>query len=105
MQHDQRDGTAAVERARSGYSSTWHPILAAQEIEPGHWNMLAQYGECYGVIRMLRIDDELGYRAVTWAPQSQDRELIGYFTTLRAAAYATHMRFVRSHGQSGGVNG
>lgn len=105
MKHDERDGAAAVERARRGYSSTWHPILAAQETEPGHWNMVAQYGECYAVVRMLRIDDEVGYRAVTWAERSEDRELIGYYRTLRAATYAAHMRFVRSHGQPGGING
>jgi hypothetical protein len=105
MRHDVRDGVAAVERARAGYSSAWHPILAAVEVEPGHWQMVAQYGECYGVVRLLRIDGEVGYRAVTWAGASEDRELIGYYRTLRAAAFATHMRFVRTHGQSGAPNG
>lgn len=75
----------------------WHPIMAASEIEPGHWVMLDTNGKPYGVIRFLRRGDQLGYRSVTWAPDSKDRQLIGYYRNLRAAAAAVHRRFVDKH--------
>jgi hypothetical protein len=52
----------------------------------------------YGVIRFLTIDGQSGYRAVTWAERSDDRRLIGYFTTLRAATEATHSAYLSGHG-------
>lgn len=102
---DPRDGTVAASRARRSYSPHWHPLLAAVELEPGCWHMQDDYARPYGVIRLLRINGEAGYRVVTWAERSEDRELIGYFRTLRAAAMAAHRRFVRSHGQTGAPNG
>ena len=102
---DPHDGVAAAQRARSSYTPNWHPIIAAVEIEPGHWELRDQYERPYGVIRFLRRGDQLGYRAVTWAEASADRRLIGYYRTLRAACAATHVRFVRAHGQPGAVNG
>jgi hypothetical protein len=105
MQHKTEDGVAAQVRARAGYEASWHPILAAVESEPGQWLMMAQFGRCYGVIRYLRIGGEWGYRAVTWAERSDERQLIGYFRTLRAACWAAHRRFLASHGQNGAANG
>ena len=67
--------------------------------------MMAQYGTCYGVIRLLKIGGEWGYRAVTWAQSPDERQLIGYFTTLRGACWATHRRYLASHGQNGAPNG
>ena len=66
--------------------------------------MMAQYGRCYGVIRLLEVGGERGYRAVTWAEQSRDRELIGYFRTLRAAAAAAHTRYLETHAPRPGVD-
>ncbi|TPX03918.1 hypothetical protein FJ656_14580 [Schumannella luteola] len=60
--------------------------------------MTAPDGRPYGVIRLLELGGERGYRAVTWAEDSGDRELIGYFRSLRAAAMAAHRRFLASHG-------
>jgi len=105
MQHQVRDGVVAARRARGSYTPNWHPVLAAVEIEPGHWQMCDEDGQPYGVIRIIRLANEVGYRAVTWAPDSAGRELIGYFRTLRASAEAVHRRFLRTHGQSGPING
>jgi len=106
MQHAVVDGTAAAERARSGHVSGWHPILAAVESEPGTWFMVDEgRNRCYGVIRLLRIRGEAGYRAVTWAERSEDRELIGYYRSLRAASSAAHNRLLSTYGNPGPPNG
>jgi hypothetical protein len=98
MGHSVQDGRDATTRAQKTNVDNWHPVLAAREIEPGHWIMTDPYDRPYGVIRFLRRGGELGYRAVTWAPESADRKLIGYYRTLRAAAKQVHAVFVRSHG-------
>lgn len=72
---------------------TWHPILAAVEVEPGHWRMVAQYDRPYGDIYLIRRGVEVGYRGDDAAG-----ETVGYYLTLRAATFAVHMRWVRSHG-------
>lgn len=97
MRHDVRDGDAAAARARTSYTTTWHPILAAREVEPGLWYMVAQYERCYGIIRMLVIGGESGYRAVTWEADPEQRRLVGYFRSLRAATEAAHGFYVRNH--------
>jgi hypothetical protein len=71
----------------------WHPILAAVEIEPGHWRMTAQYEHTYGDIRFVRRGNEVGYKAA-----DARGKVLGYFTSLRAASAATHRAFVRQHG-------
>lgn len=76
--------------------SQWHPLLAAVEPEPGVWVMVAQYGEQYGVIRMVRRGSEVGYRADLGA--EGERGLVGYFRTLRAACVAVHRRWIAAHG-------
>jgi hypothetical protein len=103
MQHAVDDSYAALERARREYVPGWHPLLSAVESEPGEWMMMAQYGRCYGVIRLLELGGERGYRVVTWAEQSSDRELVGYFRTLRAAAAAAHTRYLETHAPRPGV--
>lgn len=105
MSHRVQDGIDAAARARRGNAGPWHPILAAVEDEPGVWRMVSPLGECYGVIRLLEIGGERGYRAVTWAARSADRELIGYYRTLRTAARETHLHHVRSHSRAGSANG
>jgi hypothetical protein len=97
MNHAVQDGQDAADRARRTNTDNWHPVLAAREVEPGHWIMTDPYDRPYGVIRFLRRGSELGYRAVTWAPESGDRKLIGYYRTLRAAAKEVHIVFVRAH--------
>jgi hypothetical protein len=49
-------------------------------------------GAPYGVIRLLELGGERGYRAVTWAKRSADRRLVGYYRSLRVAAMAAHRR-------------
>jgi hypothetical protein len=95
---DPQDGLDAAERARSGYRGEWHPLLAAVEGPVGTWVMTAPDGARYGIIRQLELGGERGYRAVTWAEASHERQLIGYYRTLRAAAMATHRRYLASHG-------
>lgn len=76
----------------------WHPLLAAHEYTAGEWVMVDPSAKPYSVIKALRIGDESGYRVVTWAERSQDRELVGYWRTLRSACEAAHARYLRSHG-------
>jgi len=95
---DPQDGLDAAERARSGYRGEWHPLLAAVEGPVGTWVMTAPDGARYGIIRQLELGGERGYRAVTWAEASHERQLVGYYRTLRAAAMAAHRRYLASHG-------
>lgn len=95
---DIQDGLDAAERARSGYRGEWHPLLAAEEGPVGTWTMRSPDGAPYSVIRQLEIGGEQGYRAVTWAARSEDRALVGYYRTLRAAAMAAHRRHLSTHG-------
>ena len=105
IQHQRQDAFDAYGRSRSGYRPGWHPILSAVESEPGHWELVSQQGTRYAVIRLLEIGGERGYRVVTWAPASSDRQLIGYYRTLRAAAAAGHRRWLASLSRPGGING
>ena len=106
MQHDERDAHAARARARVGYAADWHPILCAVEIEPGEWHMISTVdGSRYGVIRMLELAGERGYRVVTGDEDRARRRLIGYFRTLRGASLAAHRRWIDAHARPGGING
>ena len=103
MQHDRRDAYAARGRALEGYVRDWHPVLGALEVEPGVWHMVSPAGDRYAVIRMLEVGGERGYRAVTG--EDAERRLIGYYRTLRAAARASHLRWLDAHARPGGING
>lgn len=81
--------------------TSWHPILNAHETEPGSWTMIGAFEQPYALIRFLSIGGELGYRAVTWAERSEDRELIGYYTTLRAACDHAHGWLIAHTGPQG----
>jgi hypothetical protein len=70
----------------------WHPILAADEPEPGQWRLLDSYDREYGRITIVRLDGEIRYRAEFHG------DLLGYGTSLRSACERVHMVFVRSHG-------
>ena len=101
MHHQQQDAFDAIARAKRSYLQDWHPILAAVETAPGEWIMTGDLDRKYGVIRLLEIGGERGYRAVTWAPTSEERRLIGYFRSFRAAAGATHRLWLSGMGPSG----
>ena len=94
MHHRQQDAFDALARARRSYLHDWHPVLAAVEVAPGEWVMTGDVNRKYGVIRLIEIAGERGYRAVTWAERSEDRQLIGYYRTLRAAAGAAHRQWL-----------
>lgn len=99
MRHTRQDAIDTATRRAATKPVSWHPILAAIEAQPGHWYMVDATNKCYGVIRYLTIHGQSGYRAVTWAEHSDDRRLIGYFTSLRAATVAAHNQYLRSHGR------
>lgn len=105
MRHSRQDAIDTAARRASDPRPAWHPIMAAREPEPGVWYMVDTMEKCYGIIRIIRRGGEVGYRAVTWAPEPADRKLIGYYRTLRAATAAAHMQFIAAHGVAGPVNG
>lgn len=76
----------------------WHPILAAHEYAAGEWIMVDPSAKPYAVVRALEVGGERGYRAVSWAEGSEDRQLIGYWRTLRAACEGAHRAYVARHG-------
>jgi hypothetical protein len=63
--------------------------------------MLDGFDQPHALIQIVRRGPEVGYKAVTWAAEAADRQLIGYYLTLRAATKASHMRYVRSLGNQG----
>lgn len=95
MKHSRQDALDTAVR-RASAPNHWHPLLAARESEPGVWHMVDSLERCYGIIRMLRRGNEVGYRAVTWAPKSEDRQLIGYFRSLRAACEHSHRHLIQA---------
>lgn len=105
MQHHERDGVAAVQRAQSTYRSGWHPMNAAVEVEPGEWWLVAQFGARYAIIRLLEIGGERGYRVVTGEDDPGARRLIGYFRSLRAATERGHKHWLARQSRPGGING
>jgi hypothetical protein len=102
LHHAEQHGRDAVARARRTFTPRWHPILAAQEVEPGHWVMIDTMDQPYGLIKFVRRGDEVGYRVDEWPDtEGADGKLIGYYRTLRAATFAAHRVFISKHG--GGV--
>jgi hypothetical protein len=83
---------------------TWHPILNAVEFVPGQWFMLDPLERPYAVVRLLEVRGELRYRVVTYAPDSGDRRLIGYYGNLRAAAMAANQWLVSTAGSGSKPN-
>jgi len=70
----------------------WHPrrLVAGTEwtmTVPGHVEPIA-------IIRRLRFEGRHVYRAVTWAPSSGGRELIGYYRTGDDAAVAVWRHYI-----------
>jgi hypothetical protein len=76
--------------------TTWHPILAAVELTPGHWQMVDQLGDIYGDIQIVRRGGELGYRA-DWI-KDDHRETVGYYLSLKTSTWHVHAAYLRSHG-------
>lgn len=70
----------------------WHPILAAQEREPGTWTMVAPDGVIYGTVVIVRRDGDIAYRVTC-----QGRQL-PYTDNLRDACMNIHRTFISSHG-------
>ena len=100
MSHRVQDGIDATQRHQSAYTGQWHPILAAQEREPGVWSMVAQYNREYGTVRFIRRGDELGYRV-----EDEHGNIIGYYRTLLAATFAAHRNYLSALTPGGAING
>jgi hypothetical protein len=60
--------------------------------------MVDDLGHHYALIRLVRRDNELGYRVDRTDAVGAVTGLLGYYTTLRASTWEAHMAFVRSHG-------
>jgi hypothetical protein len=85
----------------------WHPRRLVSGTE---WTMsVPGQPEPIAVIRRLRFEGRYVYRAVTWAPTSAGRDLVGYYRTGDGAAVAAwrhylaqqaarHDRASRTHG-------
>lgn len=70
----------------------WHPRRLALATE---WTLTVPgEPEPLAVIRRLRIEGRIVFRAVTWAPTSGGRELIGYYRTGDDAAVGVWRRYV-----------
>ncbi|MET4703312.1 hypothetical protein [Frigoribacterium sp. UYMn621] len=80
---------------------TWHPILAAVEVEPGMWRLRDAFDQPHSVVVLLTIGGERGYRAVTWAAEPDERVLIGYYLSLRAACASAHQTYLSTLGNPG----
>jgi hypothetical protein len=76
----------------SAVVTEWHPRRLAAPVE---WTFTVPgQAEPLAVIRRLRFEGRAVYRAVTWAPTSGGRELIGYYRTGDDAAVAVWRRYV-----------
>lgn len=64
--------------------------MQASEYEPGKWVIFDIHEKPFGMIDFVRRGDERGYKATLWAQQSDQRQLVGYYRNLRAAAMAIH---------------
>jgi len=69
-----------------------------RSIRPGEWLMLDR-GRKIAILREVKTKprDIMMIRSVTWAEQSEDRALIGYFPDLATAAHVTWGEWVRAN--------
>jgi hypothetical protein len=79
----------------------WHPILAAFELEPGVWHLRDTFDQPHSIVVLVTIGGERGYRAVAWAAVPEDRVLIGYYLSLRAACAGAHRHYLLTLGNPG----
>lgn len=71
--------------------SDWHPLLAAQEREPGTWTMVDLDGREYGTVQIVRRDSAIAYRVTAMGRQ------LPYSTNLRDACMLIHRTFIAAH--------
>lgn len=97
-----QDGLDAARRARAGYrGNAWHPLHDAREVEPGIFLLGYTAGtewRPHAVLRLVPLGPDTVWRAVTWADDPADRQLICYATTLAAAAAEAHRQWIRARG-------
>lgn len=74
----------------------WHPIMAAEEREPGVWTMVDPLGQEYGRVEIRRTADGIRYRA-----EMRGQEL-GWGRSLRQSCMVVHSAYLRTLGPQGG---
>lgn len=62
----------------------WHPMLAAEEREPGTWTMVTPDGREYGTVQIVRVNGEIRYRVTALGQH------VGWTTSLREACQRIH---------------
>ncbi|MDY0829148.1 hypothetical protein SK224_08415 [Microbacterium sp. BG28] len=67
----------------------WHPILAADEVQPGVWVLRDPRGNPYGSVQLRRTKDGPRYRT------EHRGELIGWGTSLRQSCMRLHQMMLR----------
>jgi hypothetical protein len=72
--------------------------MAAREVSPGRWFVIAHLGEPNGEITFVRLGDQNGYRVDRTDDHGVDIHHVGYFTTLKRSAWEIHSVYLRSHG-------
>lgn len=83
----------------------WHPLLATTEDTPGFWRMVAQYDRTYGLIRLVKRDARLCYRAELIPRPGDEPVLLGYYPTLRQSAWEIHSKHLSMSSRPGPPNG
>lgn len=83
----------------------WHPLLAAVEDAPGFWRMVAQYNTTYGLIRLVKRQGELCYRAEVIKRPGEEPLLVSYESSLKRAAWAVHAKHLTFMSRPGPANG
>ncbi len=67
----------------------WHPMYAADEVQPGVWVLRDARGEPYGSVQIRSTKDGPRYRT------EYRGELIGWGTSLRQACMRLHQMMLR----------
>lgn len=75
----------------------WHPLLALQELQPGHWALFDQFEKQYADIALVRRAGQLGYRTRVLAPRTIRATEVTFALTLRDAVQTAHRHWVGGH--------
>jgi len=82
--HDAQAPELEPQKALRDWQPPWPPIRVGE----AEWIIMRDSNrEPVGVVRVVKLGprNETFYRVVTWAPASEDRQLVGYYATLAEA--------------------
>ena len=77
-------------------SANWKASRELVRFAPDEWQLILRGGHKVGIIRRQVYGRETWFRAVTWASEPRDRQLVGYAQTLDAAATALWVHRLRT---------